>query len=178
MSKESWFIDAVHSSAEFDVSHMSVSTFRNRFRSLKGSLELDEENPSNSSLKVDIDAKSIAVEDKKLYDRLMEEEFFFVQQHPSIEFRSTAFEKTGEARWRVQGNLKIRGVEQPVTLEVEDLGRANHPFARRPMRAFRATTSIDRGDYGMKWNAPMDTGAKYLGEKVNIHLHAEFLKQQ
>lgn len=178
MSKQKWTVDPIHTSADFEVEHMSISTYRNRFRTLSGSLELDEADPSQSSLAVDIDVRSIAVEDKRLYDRLMDEDFFFAQQHPTIQFRSTRVEKLSDREWKVDGTLSIRGVQRAVTLDVQDFGGANHPFARKPMRAFRATGSLDRGEFGMKWNAPMDTGAKYLGEKVTLLLHAEFLKQQ
>lgn len=178
MTATTWAIDPVHSAAEFDLMHMQVSTFRSGFRIVQGTLVFDEANPANSKVQAKIDARSINVDDKPLLDRLMDQEFFFVTQHPYITFESTSVEKVDATHYRAKGNLGIRGVERPVTLEIEALGGANHPFARLPMKAFRATTSINRGDFGMKWNAVLDTGAAYLGEKVNITLQIELLKQE
>lgn len=176
MSKP-WVIDPAHTSVDFEISHMHVSTFHGRFGVVAGTLRLDEEVPANSVLEAEVEAKSLEVRDPALYGRLMGEGFFAAEAHPKLVYRSTRVERRDDTHWRVEGTLTLRGVTHPVPLDVEALGGGNHPFARVPMRAYRAVGALDRGDYGMTWNAPLDTGAKYLGERVRISLQVELLQR-
>jgi len=176
MSKP-WILDPAHTSVDFEVSHMHVSTFHGRFGTVAGTLVLDEATPANSSLEATVEAKSLEVRDPGLYGRLMGPDFFHAEQHPLLAYRSTKVERRDDTHWHVEGELSLRGVTRSVPLEVEALGGGNHPFARVPMKAFRAQGELDRGDYGMKWNAPLDTGAKYLGERVRIRLQVELLQR-
>lgn len=177
MGRTNWVVDAVHSAVEFEIAHMHVSTFKGRFARVEGTLALDEEHPSQSALQAAVEVKCIEVEDKGLYDRLMGDDFFSAEKHPQLLYRSTGVEKQDDTHWRVEGELTIRGITRPVPLTVEALGGGNHPFARVPMKAFRATGELNRADYGMKWNAALDTGAAYLGEKVRISLQIELLRR-
>lgn len=177
MGAETWVVDSVHSSAEFAVSHMAISTYRGRFRQMAGKVVIDEEHPSKSSIEATVAVKSVDIEPGGLFDKLMGDEFFWVDKHPNLQFQSTQVERVDGTHWKVQGNLSIRGVSRPVELTVEDKGGGNNPFARKPMRSFHAHGELDRGEWGMKWNFPLDTGAKYLGEKVAIDLFIEVLKQ-
>jgi polyisoprenoid-binding protein YceI len=177
MTASTWAIDAVHSSAEFSLEHLGVSTYRGRFRAVKGTVVLDDDSPANSSIEAAIDVRSVDVDDKKLFDSLMGGDFFDVERHPHITFKSAQVEKLGDTQWRAQGELTIRGVTRPIELTIEDKGGANNPFAKRPMRAFLAHGEIDRGEYELRWNVPLDNGGQYLGERVAIDLHIELLKQ-
>lgn len=177
MSATTWVLDSLHSSAEFELSHMSVSTYRGRFRVMTASLVLDEANPAQSKVSAEVEVRSIDVEPGPLLDRLLAEEFFDAAKHPTLRFESTRVEPTAPNRFRATGRLSIRGVEREVTFDFETLGTATHPFVQKPMKAFRGKATIDRGEFGMKWNAPLDTGAAYLGEQVSLTLNTEFLRQ-
>lgn len=172
-----WTIDPVHSRAEFTVEHMSISAYRTGFRTLEGTLRFDASNPAASSVSASIDVASIEVTNERLYGRLMDDDFFGAAQHPKILFRSTRVEPLDPARWRVHGELTIHGVTRPVVLDTRHLGQAKSPFSGKLVAAFRAQTAIDRGEYGLTWNAAMDTGAAYLGERVEITLLIEAVPQ-
>lgn len=158
---------------------MHVSTYRSGFTKLSGKVTLDEENPSASSIEATIEAKSLATDPKtRFYEVMQGEEFFDSEKHPQLVFKSAAVSRSDATHWRADGTLSIRGVERPFGLDVEFIGEANQPFNKKRMRAFRATGSLDRRDYGMKWQATLDTGAAYLGEKIHITLIIELLKAE
>lgn len=175
MSATKWNVDTLHSSATFEVQHMHISTYKGRFVGLGGSVVLDDENPGASSIDAFVEAKTFAAPQGKFYDVLMGEDFFQSDVHARLLFRSSELTRQDATHWAAHGALTIRGVEKPVTFELEDLGVANQPFNRVPMRAFKATAQIKRGDWGIVWNAQLDTGAAYLGETVTISLHIELL---
>lgn len=176
MSKP-WILDPAHTAVEFEISHMHVSTFRGRFGVVEGKLSLDEATPGKSALEASIDVRSLEVRDQGLYGRLMGDDFFRAEKNPRIHYRSTKVERTDETHWKVEGELTLAGITRPVPLTVEDLGGGNHPFARAPMKAYRAEGALDRADFGMTWNAPLDTGAKYLGERVRLLLQVEVVQR-
>lgn len=172
-----WTIDPTHTTVEFAVTHLSISTFKGRFRTVEGTLRIDEGNPANSSVTASIDATSLDVLGDRFQGHLKGEDFFQAEAHPRITFQSTGATKVDDSRWRIAGDLTIRGVTRPVVLDTEYLGQANHPFSGKTFAAFRATTEVDRGDFGIVWNAPLDSGAKYVGEQVRITLDIEAVRQ-
>ncbi|MBL9039716.1 MAG: YceI family protein, partial [Archangium sp.] len=103
------------------------------------------------------------------------DQFFNAEKHPQLRFKSTKVAKSG-AEWTFTGTLTIAGITQPFELKAKELGERNHPFIGKPIRAFTATGALDRAAYGMKWNAPLDTGAAYLGERVTIELNIELVR--
>lgn len=177
MALSTWKIDPVHSSVELAVSHMHVSTFRSRFSGVVGTLRLDEENPAQTSLEASVEVKSLEVRDKPLYDRLMGDSFLWADKHPQLLFRSTKVERRDATHWQVDGELTIRGVTRPQALEVEALGGGTNPFGGKKMKAFRARGALQRGEFGITWNAPLDIGAPYLGETVTLELQVEVVEQ-
>ena len=172
MAAPLWRIDPIHSSVEFEVQHLGMSTYQARFRELKGELVYDPAEPEKASVSVSIGVKSIDAVGERLVSRLFDADFFDAERFPEMIFRSTAVERAGE-RLKVTGELTLRDVTRPVTLDVQPLGEAVSPFGGHRVVAFRAETEIDRGDFGLKWNAVMDTGGQYLGEKVRIRLGVE-----
>jgi len=150
---------------------MGFSTYRTRFRSLEGPLQFDPAQPSASSVTASIPVASVdAANNDRLMSRLMDPDLLGGRDHPTITFTSTRVEALDPAHWTVTGNLTIHGVAQPVVLDTRYLGQAKHPFSGKIAAAFRAETAIDRRDFGVTWNAAMDTGAAYLGERVHISL--------
>jgi polyisoprenoid-binding protein YceI len=165
-----WTIDPVHSSVEFSLDYMGFSTYRTGFRVLEGSFEFDAAWPTESSVNASIPVASVDVANDRLMSRLMDADLLGGRDHPTITFRSTGVEALDPAHWKVTGDLTIHGVAQSVVLDTRHLGQARHPFSGTIAAAFRAETAIDRDDFGVTWNAAMDTGAAYLGERVQISL--------
>jgi polyisoprenoid-binding protein YceI len=165
-----WTIDPVHSSVEFSLDYMGFSTYRTGFRSLEGSLEFDPARPTSASVNASIPVASIDVTNERLMSRLMDADLLGGKDHPTITFRSTRVEVVDPTHWKVTGDLTIHGVARPVLLDTHYLGQAMHPFAKKIAAGFRAETAVDRRDFGVTWNAAIDTGGAYLGERVQISL--------
>jgi len=160
----------VHSSVEFSLDYMGFSTYRTGFRALEGSLEFDPARPAASSVNASIQVASIDVTNDRLLSRLMDPDLLGGKEHPTITFKSARVETVDPAHWKVTGDLTIHGVARAVVLDTRYLGQAKHPFSGKIAAAFRAETAIDRRDFGVSWNAAMDTGGAYLGEQVKISL--------
>jgi polyisoprenoid-binding protein YceI len=165
-----WAIDAVHSSVEFSLSYMGMSTYRTGFRAIEGTLRGDPAQPTGASVEVSIPVASVDVTNERLLGRLMDPDLLGGGDHPTITFRSTRVEPRDAAHWTVTGDLTLHGVTRPVVLDTRYLGQSKHPFSGKTVAAFRAETAIDRRDFGVTWNAALETGGIYLGERVNISL--------
>ena len=165
-----WTIDPVHSSVEFSLDYMGFSTYRTGFRALEGSLAFDAARPAASSVSASIAVASVDVTNERLMGRLLDADLLGGKDHPTITFKSTRVEALDPTHWRVTGDLTIHGVTRAVVLDTRYLGQAMHPFAKKIAAGFRAETAIDRRDFGVTWNAAMDTGGAYLGERVQISL--------
>jgi len=169
-SLPTWTIDPVHSSVEFSLAYMGFTTYRTGFRALEGTLGFDPERPAASSVVATIPVASVDVTNDRLMGRLMDADLLGGKEHPTITFRSTRVETRDAAHWTVTGDLTLHGVTRPVALDTHYLGQGKHPFSGKPSAAFRAETAIDRSAWGVTWNAAMDTGGAYLGERVAISL--------
>jgi len=165
-----WTIDPVHSNVEFSLDYMGFATYRTGFRALEGSLQFDPARPAAASVNATIPVASVDVTNDRLMSRLMDPDLLGGSEHPTITFKSTRVEAVDPAHWKVAGDLTIHGVARPVVLDAHYLGQAKHPFSGKITAAFRAATAIDRRDFGVTWNAAMDTGSAYLGERVQISL--------
>jgi polyisoprenoid-binding protein YceI len=173
-----WAIDQVHSSAEFAVQHLGISTFKGRFRHIEGRIHVDEQDWSRSSVEATIDVRSLDIVSDRLLGHLLTADFFDADQFPTITFKSTRVEKVDDSHWRVTGDLALHGETRPVTLDTEYHGQAVHPFSKRTVAAFTATTEINRGDFGLKWNVPLENGLQYVGEHVRISLYLEAVRDE
>ncbi len=177
MAAAQWNIDPAHSGAYFVVRHMVVSKVRGSFTRWGGVITADEASPAQSKVEVRIEAASIDTRDAQRDSHLRSADFFDAERHPEITFRSTRVEPLQGQHFRVTGDLTIRDVTRPVTLEVELLGRGKDPWGGERV-GFSAKTSINRGDFGLKWNQPLETGGMLVGEKVEIEIEVEALKAQ
>ena len=121
-------------------------------------------------MQVSIPVASVDVTNERLIGRLMDPDLLGGKDHPTITFASTTVEPVEATRWTVSGDLTIHGVTRPVTLETRFLGEAKHPFSGKMAVFFRAETAINRSDFGVTWNAALDTGGAYLGERVRVSL--------
>src|SRR5262245_56876157 len=165
-----WTIDPVHSSVEFSLEYMGFTTYRTGFRALEGSLQFDADRPAASSVNASIPVASIDVTNDRLMSRLMDADLLGGKDHPTVTVTSTRTEPVDPSHWKASGEPSIHGVTRTVVLDTRYLRQGMHPFSKKTTAAFRADTTIDRRDFGVTWNATMDTGGAYLGERVQISL--------
>lgn len=171
-----WEIDPVHSEVEFSVRHLMVSTVKGRFADVSGYVEFDPENPATASVEATINAASIDTRSEDRDNHLRSADFFDVEKYPTITFKSTRVEAAGGNRYRVIGDLTMHGVTREVTLDAEFHG--THPDPYGGVRAgFSASTKINRTDFGLTWNAALETGGVMVSEEVKINLELETVRQ-
>ena len=164
-----WTIDPAHSSAEFAVKHMMVSTVRGRFLSLGGTLRIDEDDPTASSVTASIDTASVSTGQEQRDAHLRSDDFFAAEQYPAMTFVSTRVERDGDDAWKIAGDLTIRGVTREVVLDTEVEGRGVDAFGK-DRAGFTATTTLNRKDFGLNWNGVIETGGVVVSDKVRITL--------
>jgi polyisoprenoid-binding protein YceI len=170
-----WDIDAVHSAVGFKVRHFFTKV-PGQFNQFSGTIHFDPENPEKSTVEVTIDASSIDTDNEKRDNHLRSGDFFAVEKHPEITFKSTEVRKNDDG-YEVDGILTIRGIEKAVTLQAEFLGAG--PDGSGGTRAgFTATTTIDRKEFGVNWNKTLDHGGALLGDEVAINLDVEAVKKK
>ncbi|ABY35038.1 MAG TPA: polyisoprenoid-binding protein [Chloroflexus aurantiacus] len=171
-----WVIDASHSTITFSVRHMMISKVRGRFTRFDGTVDFDEQNPTNSKVQVTIDASSIDTRDERRDGHLMSPDFLDVANYPTLTFVSKRVEVIDESHGRIIGDLTIRGVSREVTLDVEYNGQSKSPWGTISA-GFSATTKINRKDWGLTWNVALETGGVLVGEEVTIEIEIEIVKQ-
>lgn len=172
-----WQIDNAHSEIGFKVRHMMISNVRGQFQSFRGSVDLDEANPVNSAVEVEIDAASISTNQADRDAHLRSPDFLNAEEFPTITFKSTRVEQTGANEAKLHGDLTIHGVTKPVTLDVEYHGQHPSPLGPMISAGFSAETTINRKDWGLSWNVPIETGGVLVGEEIKIGIELELLKQ-
>lgn len=176
MALTNYTIDASHSAVGFAVRHMVVAKTRGRFTKFSGSFAFDAENPAASHVAVTIDVASIDTHDAQRDGHLRSPDFFDAENHKEITFKSKRVEGKG-ADLKVIGDLTIRGVTHEVTLDVEYAGGGKDPWGNE-RAGFAAKTSLNRKDYGLSWNAALETGGVLVGEKVEIEIDVEAIKDK
>jgi polyisoprenoid-binding protein YceI len=171
-----WTIDPTHTIAEFAVKHMMVSTVKGRFRRLSGTINLDEQEPTRSSVEVEIETASVDTALDERDNHLRSDDFFNAERFPKITFKSTEIDQLDEENYLSTGELTIRDVTEEVVLATEFEGQG--PDAYGGHRAgFTATTTINRKDFGLNWNAFIEAGGVAVGDKVKVTLHVEAIRQ-
>jgi polyisoprenoid-binding protein YceI len=171
-----WKIDPAHSGAEFKVRHMMISNVKGRFSGLSGTLELAENDYARSSVEVSIPTASVRTVDDKLDAHLKAADFFDVENYPALTFKSTSIRSTGGRDYEVTGDLTIRGVTKSVTLVANDVSEpSTDPWGNRRI-GLSAYTKIDRRDFGLVWNSPLEFGGMLVGDEAAITLDVQFIK--
>jgi polyisoprenoid-binding protein YceI len=159
-------IDKTHSEAVFQVRHL-VTKVRGRFTDLAGTIVFDEASPERSTVTLTIQAASIDTGTPDRDAHLRSEDFFHVEKHPAIAFASTVIRPLGEDVYEVTGDLTMRGVTKRITLPVSYLGKATDPWGNEKA-GFEAETTVNRKDFGLVWNAALETGGFLVGDDVRI----------
>jgi len=171
-----WNIDPIHSVAEFKVKHMMISNVKGRFSKVTGTMFLDESNPANSRVEAAIETASIETHDAQRDAHLKSADFLHAEQFPALSFKSSRISFVRDGEFSAEGDLTIRGVTRKVVFAVEGpTPPTKDPWGNTRV-AVSATTSINRKDFGLTWNAALETGGILVGEEVIITLDVEFVK--
>jgi polyisoprenoid-binding protein YceI len=172
-----WQIDPAHSSAQFAVRHMAISTVRGAFSNVTGSVVLDDKDIGKSIVDVTIDVASVDTRQPDRDNDLRSDKFFDVAHFPSITFKSKKVEQSAPGKLKITGDLTIRGTTKEVVLDVDGpTPPMKDPWGNQRVAA-NATTKINRQDYGVKWNATLDNGGVVVGDDVSIVIDVELIKQ-
>lgn len=170
-----WNLDPAHSAAEFKVKHMMISNVKGGFHGLKGTLTYNEADPTQSSVTAAADVNTLATGDDQRDTHLKSADFFDAAKYPEVTFRSTNVKRSG-GDYEVTGDLTMHGVTKPVTFQVEGFGTPNKDPWGNLRIGLSATTKVNRKDFGLTWNAALETGGVLVGEDVVLSLEAQFVK--
>ena len=171
-----WNLDPVHCVAEFKVKHMMISNVKGQFTTLTGVLSLDETNHTNSRVEASVEAASINTRDAQRDTHLKSRDFFDAEKFPTLTFKSTRIARSGSGELAVTGDLTIRDVTRNVVFTVEGpTPPAKDPWGNTRL-GLSATTKINRKDFGLTWNATLETGSILVGDEVTITLDVQFVK--
>jgi len=180
-----WKFEPGHTAAEFKVKHMMVSWVRGSFKNVEGSMEFDPENIENTSIEAVINTKEIWTGDKIRDDHLKSKDFFDIENHPTITFKSTKVISSEKSKAEITGDLTIRGVTKEIKLDVELVGQWNTPFwddgvdkGPIPRIGFVGTAKVNRQDFGISWQGEMEKGGVVAGNDVFITIDIEALPEQ
>ena len=168
-------IDPSHSRIGFVARHAMVTKVRGSFNEFAGSGYFDAENPTNSSVSLTIRAASIDTRNADRDAHLRSNDFFDMDTYPEITFTSTSVEPTGEDNFRVTGDLTIKGVTKPVTVDFEYTGTATDPFGNQRI-GLEGSTTVNRKDWGVNWNAALEAGGVLVGEKVTLEFEVSAIR--
>ena len=171
-----WNIDPVHSVAEFKVKHMMISNVKGQFTRVKGVLALDETDLTHSRVEASIEAASINTREDQRDAHLKSADFFDVEKFPTLSFQSTRVSRVADGELAVAGELTIHGVTRNVVFTVEGpTAPGKDPWGNTRI-GLSATTKISRKDFGLTWNATLETGGILVGDEVTITLDVQFVK--
>ena len=172
-----WQIDPQHSSAQFAVRHLGLSTVRGAFSKLSGTMQLDDQDVTKSTIEVSIDVNTVDTREPDRDKELRSERFFDLARFPTMTFKSKKVEQVAPGKLRVTGDLNMHGTTKEVVLDVDGLtAPAKDPWGNQRIAA-SATTKINRQDYGVKWNAKLDNGGAVVGDDVNITIDVEMIQK-
>jgi polyisoprenoid-binding protein YceI len=172
-----WDIDPVHTSVQFSVRHMTISNVRGEFGKVTGTVSSEGSDPKTVRIDVTIDATTINTHEPKRDADLKGPNFLDVEHYPTIVFKSKKIEPAGPGKWKLIGDLTIHGVTKEVTLRVEGPSeQVKDPYGNLRVAA-HASTTINRKDFGLKWNKVLETGGVLVGEQVAITIDVEAVKK-
>jgi len=176
-AQTNWKIDAAHSNVLFTVSHMVISEVTGSFREFDATLTQTGNDLTGSKLSAKIKVNSIDTDNEGRDKHLRSADFFDTEKFPEITFNSKSFEKVGDKLYKITGDLTMRGVTKAVVLDVKFNGQMVDPWGNTKA-GFKATTTINRKDFGLTWNKTLDAGGLLVGEDVSISINAEMVKEK
>jgi polyisoprenoid-binding protein YceI len=170
-----WNIDPAHSSAEFKVKHMMISNVKGSFSGLSGVLTEHAVDSTLSSVEATVPVATVSTGDAQRDGHLKSADFFDAEKYPTLNFKSTQVVRKGDA-YEVKGDLTVHGVTKPVTFSVDGPSAPGKDPWGNTRIGLSATTKINRKDFGLAWNAALETGGFLVGEDISITLDVEFIK--
>jgi polyisoprenoid-binding protein YceI len=174
---DTWQIDPAHTNVEFSVRHMMISNVKGQFQKTSGTITINSNDPTSAKIDATIDAASINTRVDKRDAHLKSPAFLDVDKYPTITFISTKVEAAGPGKWKVTGDLTLHGVTKPVELDVEGTGTPITDPMGNTRAGASATTKINRKDFGLTWNQPLETGGVMVGDEVAISIDVEAIKK-
>jgi polyisoprenoid-binding protein YceI len=168
-------LDVAHTRLGFSARHAMVTTVRGAFKDFEGTAHVDTADPANSKVELTIKTESIdtGVEDRNAH--LRSADFFEIEQHPTITFTSTDVERDGDD-WTITGDLTIKGTTKPITIEFESTGSARDPFGNLRI-GFEGRTTLSRKEWGLTWNAALETGGVLVSDKIKLEFDISAIQQ-
>jgi polyisoprenoid-binding protein YceI len=176
-SASTWNIDPDHSNVGFKVRHLMVSNVKGSFNKHSGTVDINDKDITKSKVEVTIDTISINTNVQKRDEHLRSADFFDVAKYPTMTFVSKKVAKAGKDKLKVTGDLTLHGVTRQVVLEVEGPSKESKDPWGNIRRGATASTKINRKDFGLVWNAALETGGVAVGEEITITLEIELLKK-
>ncbi|MDO7886051.1 YceI family protein [Hymenobacter cheonanensis] len=176
MATTKWVLDPMHSEVQFKIKHLVISTVTGSFKKFAGTAQTEGDDFDNGQVEFSLEVDSIDTNQEQRDAHLKAEDFFNAAQYPQIKFQSTSFTKAGGSDYKLTGDLTIRDVTKPVTLEVEYGGTAVD-FYGNTKAGFEVTGKINRKDYGLSWGGITEAGAIVLGDDVRLLINVQFAKQ-
>ena len=173
--RTAWKLDPAHSLVEFSAKHMMITTVKGRITDVEGVIYTDEKDPKKSSVEATLKAASIDTRTDQRDQHLRSADFLNVEKYPTIKFRSTRIEGDKD-HFKLTGDVTIRDVTRPITLDVEFEGRTKDPWGGERV-GFSAKGKIDRRDFGLTWNQALETGGVLVGNDIKIDLEIQAVKQ-
>jgi polyisoprenoid-binding protein YceI len=171
-----WALDTTHTDVSFTARHLMVTKVRGRFPLVSGSVTIAE-NPLESSVEAVLDVAGVNSGEAGRDEHLRNADFFEVEKYPHITFRSTKVEEAGGGEYKLTGDLTIKDVTRPVTLELEYLGTIASPWGDQ-RAGFSASTEISRKDWGVTFNVALEGGGVVVGDKIKLNIEAEAILQK
>ena len=171
-----WALDPTHSELGFRVKHLMIATVKGEFQKFNASIEAVGENFDRARVQATLDASSIFTNEENRDKHLRSADFFDVEQHPNLQFTGTAMEHVGGSDYKLTGDLTIKGITKPVTLDVEFGGQNTDPWGNEKL-AFSLSGKINRKEWGLNWNAALETGGVLVSDEVRINGELQFVKQ-
>jgi polyisoprenoid-binding protein YceI len=172
-----WKIDPAHSAAHFSVRHLMISNVRGEFSKLGGNVILNPADLTRSTVEVSLETASVNTREPQRDEHLRSADFFDVANYPAITFRSTRIARAGEEHFKLTGDLTIRGVTKEVTFDVEGPTPAMQDPWGNVRAGVTATAKINRKDFGLVWNTPIEGGGVLIGDEVSVTIEAEFVQK-
>ncbi|GMA52201.1 polyisoprenoid-binding protein [Alicyclobacillus contaminans] len=176
MAKANWAIDVAHSNIEFSVKHMMFSTVRGSFKQFDATVVADPEDLTSAEIEFTIDVASIDTGNNDRDVHLRSADFFDVEKFPKITFQATQIVKTGADQYDVTGDLTLHGVTRSETFKVTFEGQGKDPWGNEKV-GFSAQGKLNRSDYGLTWNAALETGGVLVSDQVKFELDIQAAKQ-
>ena len=171
----SWKIDTAHTAIQFSVRHMMISKVRGSFEKFTGTVQLDEHNPANTTVDIQVESASINTRDPQRDAHLRSPDFFNAELYPVMSFKSRRIEVTAQNKARLTGDMTIRDITHEVVFDVEFNGILKNPWGANAA-GFSASTRINRKDWNLTWNVALETGGVLVGDDIDLNIELELVQ--